>query len=195
MHERLIYLDTNIYMDYFDGRTDLLRPLGEFAYQVLKRTISCEFKIIISGLVLEELFYNTYEENIKKILPDFAKNNKIVEIEASPEDIARARHIVKERKTNFNDTLHAVLAKKANADFLVTRNLKDFYELQDLAKWHFLRIYRFARLNNSFCLPSLFTKFSAICSLISLVNGFLALPLVLPKFLQRLNSAWSLLLS
>ena len=134
MGELLIYMDTNIYMDYFDGRTDRLRPLGEFAYQVLKRAINCEFKIIISGLVLEELFYNTYEENIKRILSDFAANNKVIKIEASSEDIGRARQIVKDRKTSFNDTLHAVLAKKANADFLVTRNLKDFYELQDLAK-------------------------------------------------------------
>ena len=131
---KLIYIDTNVYLDYFDGRTDYLRPLGEFAYQLLKRTLDCEFRIIISGLILKELFYNSYEEKIQKLLPDFNSKNKIIEISADAEDVKKTRNLCRERRTSFNDTLHAVLACKVNADFLVTRNLKDFYELQDLVK-------------------------------------------------------------
>ncbi|MBD3304093.1 hypothetical protein GF343_03035 [Candidatus Woesearchaeota archaeon] len=55
---KLIYVDTNIYIDYFDGRTDYLRPPGEFAYQLLKRTFNCEFRIIVSSLVVDEIEYN-----------------------------------------------------------------------------------------------------------------------------------------
>lgn len=43
-----IYLDTCIYLDYLMDRKDNLRPLGEFAFQLLKRTFECEFEIIIS---------------------------------------------------------------------------------------------------------------------------------------------------
>ncbi|MBW2986099.1 PIN domain-containing protein [Candidatus Woesearchaeota archaeon] len=131
MSELTIYIDTNIYLDYFDGRTDRLRPLGEFAYQLLKRTLECEFKIILSSLVLKEIFYNSYEERINNFLPDFKSKNKIIKITADAKDIKKTRKICKERKTDFNDTLHAVLAHKINADFFVTRNLKDFYKLQD----------------------------------------------------------------
>ena len=49
------------------------------------------------------------------------------------EDNKKARLICKERKTSFNDTLHAVLSNKMNA-ILITRNLKDFEELQDLVE-------------------------------------------------------------
>ena len=131
---KLIYIDTNIYLDYFDGRTDYLRPLGEFAYQMLKRTLQCEFRIVISGLVLKELFYNSYEEKTNKLLPDFYSKNKIIKIPADKKDVKKARDLCRQRRTSFNDTLHAVLACKANADFLVTRNLKDFYDLQDIIK-------------------------------------------------------------
>lgn len=131
---KLIYVDTNIYLDYFDGRKDNLRPFGEFAYQMLKRTLQCEFRIVISGLVLKELFYNSYEEKTNKLLPDFYSKNKIIKIPADKKDVKKARDLCRQRRTSFNDTLHAVLACKANADFLVTRNLKDFYDLQDIIK-------------------------------------------------------------
>lgn len=129
-----IYIDTNIYMDHFDGRVDKLRPLEEFAFQVFKKVIEGEFQIIISPLVLDELFYNSYEPVTKNLLSDFEAKGKITFIEITSEDIQKARTICKERKTHFNDTLHAVLAHKAQASYLITRNIKDFIELEDLVR-------------------------------------------------------------
>ena len=129
-----IYLDTNIYIDYFDGRADNLRPLGEFAFNLLKRALDCEFHIIISSLVLDELEYNTYKENILGLIKDLKDKNKLLIIEVNEEDTKNANRVRRERKTSYNDTLHAVLANRIKADFLVTRNLKDFEELQDLVK-------------------------------------------------------------
>jgi len=129
-----IYLDSNIYIDYFDGRVDNLRPLGEFAFNLLKRALGCEFRIIISSLVLDELEYNTYKENILSLIKDFEDKDKLLVMEVNEEDIKNSNRVKKERRTSYNDTLHAILANRIKADFLVTRNLKDFEELQDLIK-------------------------------------------------------------
>ena len=129
-----LYLDTNIYIDYFDGRVDNLRPLGEFAFNLLKRALDCEFQIIISSLVLDELEYNTYKENMLSLIKDLKEKDKLLIIEVNDGDVNNAKRIKKERKTSYNDTLHAVLANRIKANFLVTRNLKDFQEFFDLIK-------------------------------------------------------------
>lgn len=55
MAGRLIYCDTNVYLDYFFDRRDNIRPLGEFAHQVIQRALGCEFYIVISDWVITEL--------------------------------------------------------------------------------------------------------------------------------------------
>ena len=127
-----IYLDTNIYIDYFEGRVDNLRPLGEFAYELLRKTFSCEFFIVISTLVLKELTYNGYEEQIKILIEELKKKEKIQCIELTREDKEYGLSLIKNRKTPHNDTFHVVLAQKAKAEYVVTRNLKDFIEMFDL---------------------------------------------------------------
>ena len=129
---RTIYIDTNIYIDYFDGRSDGIRPLGEFAYNLLRRTFECEFVIIISGVILKELEYNTYEEKGRKLIKDLKEKNKIIEIKPDIKDVNLARNISKQRKTHYNDTLHAVIANRMKVEYLVTRNIKHFSELLDL---------------------------------------------------------------
>ncbi len=49
----------------------------------------------------------------------------------------QSRDLYCQRKTSFNDTLHAVLAKKSGAQFIITRNLRDFENLEDLAPARF----------------------------------------------------------
>ena len=128
----LIYIDTNVFMDHFDGRVDKLRPLGEFAFQLLKKAVECKFDIIISTLVLKELIYNSYKNQIEILLPSLDEKGKIFRAEITQEDVEKARKICNERRTHYNDTLHAVIANKMRAKYLVTRNIRDFVELQDL---------------------------------------------------------------
>jgi len=130
----IIYLDTNIYMDHFDGRVDNLRPLGEFAFQIIRRTFECEFMIIFSSLVLDELVYNGYEEKINELIRDLKEKGKIISTDCNEDDKRKANKIRKEKNTGFNDTVHALIAKRIGADYLVTRNVQDFIELQDLVK-------------------------------------------------------------
>ncbi len=128
----LLYLDTNIYLDYLEGRVELFRPLGEFAFQIFKRTLSCEFTLILSSLLVEELSLHVSKERIKEMLDDFHKRKKIIETAVKYEDKDTARTIMRERHTPFQDTLHMVVAKRMNASYFVTRNIKDFVELEDI---------------------------------------------------------------
>jgi hypothetical protein len=64
----LMYLDTNIYLDYWESRRDSLRPLGEFAFSIIRRAVECEFEILISNLFLHELKERIKEEEIGEVL-------------------------------------------------------------------------------------------------------------------------------
>ncbi|MBC8501447.1 MAG: PIN domain-containing protein [Nanoarchaeota archaeon] len=128
--ETLLYCDTNFYIDYLENRHDRLRPLGSFAFELLRRTIECEFKIIISDFVITELERYVKEEKIKDVLHSLKKTKKLVRIFKSKKDIKKARMLSK----NKADALHAILAKKAGAEYIITRNLRDFAEFSHLVK-------------------------------------------------------------
>ena len=114
-----IYVDTNIYLDYFLNRTDRLRPLGDFAFELFRRTISCEFEIILSDWVEQELKNNNATEQLRKLKEEL--KHKLITITTTKEDINQAKKV-----KPFEDSLHAILAEKAKAKYLITRNIKDF---------------------------------------------------------------------
>lgn len=134
MENELIYIDSNCYIDYFENRTDKLRPLGEFAYSLIRKTIECEYKIIISSLIIDELKFNSYENNIKELIKVLKEVKKIAYIRESEKDEQESRKLKRERKSPLNDTKHVVIARRAKVKFLVTRNMKDFEELLDLVE-------------------------------------------------------------
>ncbi|MBI2129603.1 PIN domain-containing protein [Candidatus Woesearchaeota archaeon] len=134
MNNEPIYLDTNIYIDHFESRIDRLRPLGEFAYNLLRKSMECEYRIIISNLVIDELEFAGFKEKIRELIQDLMALDKVIAVEVTAEDEEKTRKIRKERNTTFNDTKHAVIANRVNVKFFVTRNMEDFVELQDLVK-------------------------------------------------------------
>jgi len=122
-----LYIDTNVYLDYLLGRKDKLRPIGEFAFELLRRTVKCEFEILISDAVLEELERNATEEQILQLLQFIKK--KTLQVSFTEKEILESRQI---SKTDPGDSLHYLLAKKGGAEYIVTRNIKhfDFPDLQ-----------------------------------------------------------------
>lgn len=122
-----VYLDTNIYLDYLlDRRGRTGRRLGDMAERVFRRIFSGEVRLVISDWVKMEL-QNHIEGNNVKVM--FALMKNIEEIRTEKCDIEEAKRISRE---NFDDALHAVLARKARADFLVTRNTDHFREFSGL---------------------------------------------------------------
>jgi predicted nucleic acid-binding protein len=134
MNDEPMYPDTNFYIDYFENRIDRLRPLGEFAYNLLRKSMECEYRIIISSLVIDELEFNGYKEKIEELMNDLKELNKLVYVEESDEDNKKAHKLKREKHTSLNDTKHAVIANRVKAKYLVTRNMKDYGDLQDLVQ-------------------------------------------------------------
>jgi len=129
-----IYCDTNIYMDFFEGRSDYLRPLDEFAFQIFKRVENGEFTLIISDHLLYELRNHIEEKKITELLQPLNQKGRIIKIFKTREDILKAKEISKE---NWKDALHAILANKAKAVYLLTRNIQDYAGCEHLVEIKF----------------------------------------------------------
>ena len=108
-----VYLDTNIIMDFLEGR-------NKKAFEIIQASLDCKFYLIISDLVLKELDYQNmkYEMFLKLI------SRKLIQVITEKEDTRKAKKYL--GYTHPNDALHAVLAEKAKADKLLTQNIKDF---------------------------------------------------------------------
>ena len=129
---RLIYIDTNVYLDLIENRTDRFRPLGEIAGQLIQRALDCEFTIIISSVVVDEIKYNGYYKDFLVLFNDLKDKNKIIYTEETYKDRVYADELKNLRRTPFKDTCHTVIAARMKAEVLITRNLKDFQNFLDI---------------------------------------------------------------
>ncbi len=124
MEEKIrIYCDTNIYLDFLLGRKDHIRPLDEFARQIFKRVEDGEFLLIISDHLLFELQNKISNEELDNLLQPLHVRDRLIKIEKTQEEIEQAKNLSKE---HWKDMLHAVLAKRAKAKYIITRNVYDF---------------------------------------------------------------------
>lgn len=123
-----IYCDANLFLDHFGSRKDRIRDLGDFAFRIFRRTLDCEFEIIISDWLLYELKNYVPPEKLKEFLEEFKKKNKIIKVYKTDEDIKKAKEI----SNHFQDILHQLLAKKAGAKYLLTRNVQDYIMMEGL---------------------------------------------------------------
>lgn len=117
----LVYLDTNIYISYFRQETDSLRPLGDFAFELLRKTLSCSYTLVLSSWVLTELSSKIDERTLSEFVFEFKKQQKVVFVGVDESDFVLAKSFPR-----WPDRLHELLAHKAGARYLVTRNMKDF---------------------------------------------------------------------
>lgn len=119
-----IYVDTNIYLDLFEERKDNIKPLGEFAFQLFQKALACEFTIVISEPVLSEINRTTVNKQIaEEFLQELKDAGKLICVRVQEEDRIKA-----DCTQNYFDAMHAILARKAGCEYLVSRNLKDFEE-------------------------------------------------------------------
>jgi predicted nucleic acid-binding protein len=115
-----IYLDTNVLMDFF-----LNRDSG--AYSVIKRAIKCEFHILISPVVLEELHKYHLDTEAKNFVMILQQQKKITICPVTEEDKKRARTY----PTHYQDALHKAVAEK-HTNTILTKNVKDFKCFTDM---------------------------------------------------------------
>lgn len=127
----LIYCDTNIFIDLYRGRNDPIRPLKDFAFEFFKRGEDCHFNLIISEWLEKELKNHLKEEEVKEIFERFRCKNKLVFVKQEKDDWNKAKQLSKDHP---DDALHAILANRAHADYLTTRNVEHFAGCEHLVK-------------------------------------------------------------
>lgn len=104
-----IYLDTNVYLDYFFNRVNESIPSGELAYLLLRRTVSCEFDIVISDIILVELEKVLTKTQIRDLL-DWLQP-KLLSTRRTQKDSKNAKLF----PIHFPDNLHFAIAKRMDA--------------------------------------------------------------------------------
>jgi len=115
------YLDTAIWRDYFEDRRDGIRPLGEFAFQFLKKCTEIGAEILVSDTVVFELEARLSKERVKEIFS--SSKNIIRKVAANSGQLSEARKEWQKRNRAlpFKDVLHAIIARDNNA-VLVARD-------------------------------------------------------------------------
>ena len=125
------YLDTSIWIDYYENRSDRFRQIGEWALQFLKIVIKNNWIVIYSELITYELLKIFSQEEIIKIFSILADRGLLKEVNINYIQRKEAAILSKEINVPFGDALHAVLARD-NKAILITRD-KHFLELLDIA--------------------------------------------------------------
>ena len=117
---KIYYFDSCIWRDYFEDRSDNLRPLGEWAFSLLKKIIEENSLIIYSDLNERELGKYYSKEDINSML-NIIPQQILIQIFTAQEDINEAKRLSVSFAMPFGDALHVILAKQHNAIF-VTRD-------------------------------------------------------------------------
>ncbi len=120
------YLDSCIWRDYFENRSDRFRPLGDWALDLIKKIIHDEDIILYSDLIETEL-QGTYSEKEIKSLFYIVPKEILVKVNSSPKQLKEAVLYSKKFNLPKKDALHAILASDNDA-ILVTRD-KHFYDI------------------------------------------------------------------
>ena len=125
--EKRFYIDTSIWRDYFEDRTDGIRPLGMFAFRFLNKCLREGQTIIVSEVVEGELLRYFSKERVEEVFLHFGK--VIEKISRTKEQDAEAHLLFNnyQRRFPLADILHAVMARDEES-LLVSRD-KHFVEL------------------------------------------------------------------
>ena len=123
-----IYVDTNVYMDLFEGRKNKFKDLAECALCTFRQVREKKYDLVISDFVIEE--FTKYCD--KKIILNFLKGFKgeqVIKVISESKDRKKARKLCSD---NFDDALHVILALKGKCVFLITQNIKHLGEFNNL---------------------------------------------------------------
>lgn len=138
--KRAFYLDTAIWRDYFEDRKDSMRPLGEFAFRLLKNCERNGCTVFYSALVVDELESYYSKERVAEVFSSF--RHILAQVKISDTQVSEARKIATSTEgTHLKDVLHSVLARD-NRAVMIARDrhfdaLADFVETAKPEDVHF----------------------------------------------------------
>jgi len=116
-----ILIDTNIIIDYLKGR----EPFAEYAEKIIELCNQGELQGFLTASAVTDIYY---------ILKKTAKHRQIIDglkmlfsiLEIAPVDKIDLLRAMNADMPDLEDALVSQCAKKVKADFIVTRNAKDF---------------------------------------------------------------------
>lgn len=125
------YLDTSIWLDFFEDRDEPNLPKGRWAHELLKKITNSDAKAVYSDHNIFELGlagYSSFEidDMFKPIKPI------LLFVESTQKQIGKARDLALKRNIPKGDALHALIARD-NKAILVTLD-KHFREVLDIIK-------------------------------------------------------------
>lgn len=131
-----LYLDTHIFVDFWNDRVDKMRPLGDFAYELLRETIGCKHHLLFSDLIVAELINScglTEHDIWNELFSDIIRAGKFSKVEITEQQKSEAKKMAARLEIPKSDALHAILARD-NKAVLVSRDhhhesVKDFVKV------------------------------------------------------------------
>jgi predicted nucleic acid-binding protein len=129
MHEKY-YLDTSVWMDYYEDRKDPSRDIGEYAFKLLCKLFASKSIIVVSDFLMRELETYYSLDMIRGMSRPF--ESIFVKVAASEEQKEEAKRIAKEKNVPNGDALHAILSRDNNS-ILVSRD-RHFQLLKDICE-------------------------------------------------------------
>jgi len=114
------YIDACVWRDYFEDRRDGLRPLGEWAFQLLKKIVDEEDVVVISDHLIDELRKYLSDEQVNTVLEIIPEELKL-RFHDGPEQQREAHRIGAKLLLHKSDALHLVIALETEA-LLISRD-------------------------------------------------------------------------
>jgi predicted nucleic acid-binding protein len=129
--KKRFYLDTSIWLDFFENRNEPNMPKGEWAKKLVKKIIQKGDLIVYSDLVLQELENERYSSfEVDNLFFELRQN--LLYVESTLAEIKRAKDLSFKREIPNGDALHALIARDNNS-ILVTLD-RHFHTLSDIVK-------------------------------------------------------------
>ncbi len=125
------YLDTSIWLDFFENRNEPNLPKGNWAHKLLNKITENNDKIIYSDIVLLELGVAGYQSNEIEKLFDKIKPILIF-VESTEKQMRKAKDLSLKRDIPKGDALHALIARDNKATLVTLDN--HFKKLIDITK-------------------------------------------------------------
>ena len=113
-----VFLDTNVIIDYLGNRTGFYDDAAIIMSLAINQKIELYAAAISFATASYILSKNNDNNRIKTLIADFCKICKVV---ATDEDCVNYATL-----SDFEDAMQYKCAEKAKADYIVTRNIKDF---------------------------------------------------------------------
>lgn len=119
----LVFLDTNIILDYIDAKRRIIFPESARVFELAERR---DITLCASSLTFSNIAYILRKIDYAELLRIFEDLRLVVEI--LPTNVSVVDTAIKSSFTDFEDAIQFYTACQGGVDVIVTRNIDDFVD-------------------------------------------------------------------